>query len=77
MALSQSDSSSEAALDLEREVRSPSRDRLDLLIRAALPGNARNARSSNFERTRNHFSAFLVMIVGLDLAGTINTVISD
>ena len=52
MALSQSDSSSEAALDLEREVRSPSRDRLDLLIRAALPGNARNARSSDFERTR-------------------------
>ena len=57
MALSQRDSSSEA-LDLERAALSPSRDRLDRLIRAALPGNARNARSSDFERTRNHFSAF-------------------
>ena len=57
MALSQRDSSSEA-LDLERAALSPSRDRLVRLLRADLPGSARSARSSDFERTRNHFLPF-------------------
>ena len=55
MALSQRDSPSEA-LDLERAARSLGR--LAELRRTALPGSARNARSSDFERWRNHFPAF-------------------
>ena len=62
MALSKSDSSSEA-LDLERAARLP--DRLVELRLTTLPGRARNARSSYAERRRNHFSIFSTCTSGI------------